>query len=86
MPNTPTRFPKGVTNVTKEDPMGMLGMPDPTKFHTYMEDFDIYNATDFTITTTEAGSGSATEALADEDGGVLVITNDDADTDRDWET
>lgn len=84
MPNTPTRFPKGVTNNAKVHPLGMLGIPSPTKYHTYFEDFDIYNATDFTITTTEAGSGSATEALADADGGVLVITNDDADNDNDW--
>lgn len=43
-----------------------------------------YAATDWTITTTEDGAGSATEAIAtDELGGALLITNDDADDDAD---
>lgn len=43
-----------------------------------------YAAADWTITTTEAGAGNASEALAtDEKGGALLITNDDADNDSD---
>lgn len=43
-----------------------------------------YDASDWTITTTEAGSGAATEALAgDEKYGALVILNDNADNDVD---
>jgi len=43
-----------------------------------------YAAGDWTITTTEAGSGNATEAIAsDERHGALLITNDDADNDLD---
>ena len=43
-----------------------------------------YAATDWTITTTEAGGGDATEALgADALNGTLVITNDAADDDLD---
>jgi len=38
---------------------------------------------DWVITTTEGGSGDATEALGDGDGGLLVVTNDDADNDSD---
>lgn len=53
----------------------------------YFNDFispQDYAASDWTVTTTEAGSGSATEALAaDELGGALAITNDDADDDSD---
>lgn len=43
-----------------------------------------YAATDWVVTTTEAGTGDATEALAaDEACGALVLTNDDADNDLD---
>lgn len=53
----------------------------------YMNDFiatQDYAATDWVITTTEAGAGSATEALAaDERSGALLITNDAADDDLD---
>lgn len=81
---TTTRFTNGVTNVGKTVTTGMLGQPDPTKFHTYFNDFDTYTAGDWTITTTELGLGAATEALTDADGGVLLITNDDADNDADF--
>lgn len=54
---------------------------------TYFNDFlsaQDYAAGDWVITTTEAGAGSATEALAaDEACGALLITNDDADNDVD---
>lgn len=54
---------------------------------TYFNDFLVeqdYAAADWVITTTEDGSGSASEALAgDEDSGALLITNDDADNDLD---
>lgn len=53
-------------------------------FFGFFEDFETYTATDWVITTTEAGAGSATEAIdADAVGGVLVVTNDDADNDKD---
>ena len=81
---TTSRFNNGVTNVTKENILGQLKELDPTQLHTYFNDFDTYVAGDWTITTTEAGAGSATEALTDVDGGVLLITNDDADNDADF--
>lgn len=81
---TPSRFPNGVTNVGKSNPLGDLCCPDPTKAHVYFNDFDTYVVGDWTITTTEAGAGSATEALTDADGGVLLITNDAADNDADF--
>lgn len=80
----PTRFPSGVTNNAANHPLGMMGMLDPTKFHVFFDDFDRYVAADWTITTTEAGTGSASEALTDADGGVLLVTNDDADNDADF--
>jgi hypothetical protein len=58
--------------------------PSPSSGHVYFEDFDRFAAAEWTITTTEAGAGSATEALGDADGGVLVITNDAADADNDF--
>lgn len=61
----------GVTNVAAGANMGQLPFPDPTRLHTWMDDFDNYTAGDWTIT--EAGTG--TRAVGNLDGGVLVITN-----------
>ena len=43
----------------------------------------VYTAGDWTVTTTEAGAGSASEAIGTAAGGQLVLTNDDADNDLD---
>ncbi|RJQ53487.1 MAG: hypothetical protein C4521_07515 [Actinobacteria bacterium] len=80
----PARFPSGVTNVTPTNPLGMFGMPDPTQWHVFFDDFDRFVAADWTITTTEGTPGNATEALADADGGVLLITNDAVDDNADF--
>lgn len=56
---------------------------DPTDWHVYYNDFDRYAAADWTLNTTEGGTGNATEALTNIDGGGLLITNDDADDDND---
>lgn len=54
-------------------------------FFSIFTDFTKYAAADWVITTTEAGSGAASEALdADGVGGRLVVTNDDADNDKDF--
>jgi hypothetical protein len=73
-----TRFPFGLTNVSESNSLADLGMPSPTKFHSYMEDFDYYVAGDWTVTETDAG---ATQALTDGDGGLLLVTNTAADND-----
>lgn len=80
----PTRFPSGVTTARSTETLGFFGMPDPTKWHVYFNDFDTFAAGEWTITTTEAGSGSATEALTDGQGGLLLVTNDNADNDADF--
>ena len=80
----PSRFKNGVTNVSVNDPMRMMPVLDPTAVHLYFNDFDTYNSSEWTVTTTEAGGGNASEAIGDADGGVLVITNDDADDDLDF--
>ena len=82
---TPTRFTSGVGTAKKNTNTGFYGMPDPTKWITYFNDFTEYVSGDWTITTTEAGSGDATEALASTSaGGLLLVTNDDADNDADF--
>jgi hypothetical protein len=73
-----TRFPNGVTNVGEDSPLADMGQPAATKFHTYFEDFDYYTAGDWTVTETQAG---ATQALANGDGGLLLLTNTAADDD-----
>ena len=78
-----THFTSGVTNVVTGGTGEHLKQPDPIKYHVYHEDFDKYTASDWVITTTEGGSGNASEALGDVDGGLLVVTNDDADNDSD---
>lgn len=52
--------------------------------HVYHNDFDEYVAADWTITTTEAGAGSATEALTGERHGALLVTNAAGDNDADF--
>lgn len=79
-----SHFPNGLTNSRSGDPFNSLGVPDPTKYHIFFDDFDRFAAAEWTITTTEAGAGAASEALTDEDGGVLLITNDNADNDADF--
>ena len=64
-----------------------LSIGENPDYSVYFNDFLVeqdYAAADWVITTTEAGAGSASEALAtDERYGALVITNDDADNDSD---
>lgn len=81
---SPVRYPSGVTTVSASNPLGQFGMPDPTEWHVWFDDFDDYAAAHWIITTTEAGAGDATEAISSADGGVLVITNDAADNDADF--
>ena len=73
-----TNFTKGVNNITAQNILGQMIQLDPTQMHTYFNDFDTYTAGDFTVTETQAG---ATQALANVDGGVLLLTNSAADND-----
>ena len=75
---TPTRFPAGTTNVDKFKQFGSIQMPDPQRFHLFVEDWDRYVATDYTLTETQAG---ATQALANGDGGLMLFTNSAANAD-----
>jgi hypothetical protein len=74
---SPTRFPSGVTNAEPGSSTGMYGVPDPSIWHSYFTDFDLYVAADWTVTET----GDGTQALTDGDGGLLLLTNAAADDD-----
>ena len=78
-----TNFPNGITNADRGSEFEKLILPDPTQAHVYFNDFTTYVAGDWTITTTEGGTGNASEALTNVAGGALLITNDDADNDSD---
>lgn len=73
-----TRMPGGFTNVDVGSLFQVSGLALPQIWHTFFDDFDTYNASDWTVTET---SGSATEALTDGDGGLLLITNTTTDND-----
>lgn len=77
-----TRLVNGLNNVADNSIMADYGMFDPTKWVVYFNDFLAYAAADWTITKTEAGTGSATHAITDINGGAILITNDDADNDN----
>jgi hypothetical protein len=74
---TPSRFTNGISTVPKAAPLGNFGLPDPTEWHTYFDDFDGYIAAAWAVTVI----GTGTAALANLDGGVLVLTNSAADND-----
>jgi hypothetical protein len=73
-----TRFPNGVNNSQLDKIFSSMPYLDPTKFHTYDDDFDQYVAGDWTVTETQAG---ATQALTAGDGGQLSLVNSAADDD-----
>ena len=76
---TTTHFTNGVSNQTVGDPLYDYPYLDPFKFYSYVNDFFTYHASEWTITTTEAGTGSATEA-----GGARLVTNAAGDNDLDF--
>lgn len=75
-----TNLTTGVTNVAENTGTGGLVFPDPTRCHTWMDDFDDYTAGEWTITETGVG----TRAVGNLDGGILVITNAAADDDANF--
>jgi hypothetical protein len=80
----PTHFPNGISNRTKGHPLFNYPYLDPSKYYTYFDDFFEYHSGIYTITTTEAGSGNASEEITSGAGGQLLITNDNADNDLDF--
>jgi len=79
---SPTRFVDGVTNRSASDVFGQFFETDPRRVHSYFNDFYVYAATDWVLTTQE--TGTATEVVADDEiGGVLTVTNGTSNTDHD---
>ncbi len=76
--NEVTRFPNGVNNSQLDKIFSSMPFLDPTKYHTYDDDFDQFVAGDWTVTETQAG---ATQALTAGDGGQLSLVNTAADDD-----
>lgn len=84
MPNTPTRFPNGVSTNKRSEPLGMFGMPDPTEWHVWFDDFDNFEADQWVIT--RVGT-TPTEVSTSADGGVLLMTmagTDDSSSSLQW--
>lgn len=79
--STPTRFSHGIATDIREGPLGLFGMPDPTKIAVFFDDFMTYASGDWTATITQAGAGNGSVALTDAAGGALLLTNDNADND-----
>ena len=71
----PTHFSSGVSNVVTGNPLYELGVLDPTKYHTYWDDFDTTPiAAQWTLTATSAGSGTSAITVPDADGGIARVT------------
>lgn len=73
-----TRFPSGLTNVAENDIFSFLPEPDPTKLHTFFDDFNSFAAADWVVTETQAG---ATQALVAGNGGLIALVNSAANND-----
>ena len=70
----PTHFTNGVSDVVTGNPLYELGVLDPTKYHTYWDDFDTTPiAAQWTLTATSAGSGTSAITVPDADGGLARI-------------
>lgn len=76
--NVVTRFPNGVTNGTQDSIFADLFCSDPTKLHTYFDDFDTFTAAEWVVTETQAG---ATQATTAGNGGWLALVNSAANND-----
>lgn len=73
-----THFSSGVTNVSRDDQMGLLRQPDPSVYYNQLFDFFDYTAAQWIVTETQAG---ATQAVIDGAGGLLALTNTTGATD-----
>lgn len=80
----PTHFRGGISDALPNTTFFEYPTLSPTRLYVYHNDFNTYTAADWTITTTEAGGGDATEALTNAPFGVLLVTNDAADDDADF--
>ena len=80
----PTHFFGGISDAMPTSMFYDMPAARPNRLYTFFDDFNMFAAADWTITTTEAGAGDAAEALTDEQFGALLVTNDAADNDADF--
>lgn len=74
-----TNLPSGLTNAQLNTVLSTYGADDPTVFHQYFNDFDTFEAGDWTNTPT----GSVTNSIVAGDGGILSLANSAANNDLD---
>lgn len=67
-----TRFPNGVGDSTEDGSYGQYLGLRPTRYIEFWDDFFSYNASNWILTETAAGS---TETIVSGDGGIFAITN-----------
>lgn len=79
--NLVTRLGDGITNVNVSDIFASMIQPDPTKFHTYFDDFNVYRSGEYVETETGA---AGTVAALDGNGGLLLLTTDALDDDLEF--
>lgn len=81
MPDTPTRYPRGVTNHSVTSLFNKLPTPDPSRLHFFLEDFDQFTAAQWVT----GGVGTpVAPALVAGDGGIVSIANSAADNDNNF--
>jgi hypothetical protein len=73
-----------VASKSKKDLPMFQPYPSDQTYYGYFNDFMSYNSGDWTVTTTEAGTGSASEAITSGAGGQLLLTNAAGDNDLDF--
>lgn len=78
--NNVSRFSGGLGNVLDNNIYANFGIPDRTLVHSFLEDFDLFLATMWTV----GGVGTPTRALVAGDGGILAIANSAAGADNSW--
>lgn len=86
---TPSRFPNGVGTTSRNDALNMLGMPDPTKYHVFFDDFNDFDGNMWTETAVSEGTGTSAVTVLDADGGQIRITtaaNEDDGLWQEWDS
>jgi hypothetical protein len=78
--NNVTRFPIGLNNLPDNDILANMAQPDPTRYHSFYEDFDLFLATMWGT----GGVGTPTRALVAGNGGLLSVATSAADNDNSW--
>ena len=78
---TPQRFARGLTNVSSQNTMGQLIIPDPTSTITFMDDFLKFAPGDWFITEIGTGATAGSITLTDATNGILAVTPHNADND-----